>query len=126
MPAGKVVDAPTATDLVLREGAVEFRDVSFGYEAGLSVLKGVRRQAAFFVVSGNEAKQQLHSAGASAAVSVVVVIVVSVSGRAARIAIPPVLRRSVCTGVLQRARWQRCGLKSTAVPSCQQLRTSCC
>lgn len=39
--AGKVVDAPSATDLVLRDGAVEFRDVSFGYEAGLSVLKGV-------------------------------------------------------------------------------------
>jgi ABC-type transport system involved in Fe-S cluster assembly fused permease/ATPase subunit len=39
---GKVVDAPTATDLVLRDGSVEFRDVSFGYEPGLSVLKGVR------------------------------------------------------------------------------------
>jgi hypothetical protein len=26
---------------VLRDEAVEFRDVSFGYEAGLSVLKGV-------------------------------------------------------------------------------------
>ncbi|WIA21925.1 hypothetical protein OEZ85_004292 [Tetradesmus obliquus] len=38
---GKVVDSPSATDLVLRDGAVEFRDVSFGYEAGLSVLKGV-------------------------------------------------------------------------------------
>jgi ABC-type transport system involved in Fe-S cluster assembly fused permease/ATPase subunit len=42
--AGKVVDAPTATDLVLRDGAVEFRDVSFGYEPGLSVLKGVRKE----------------------------------------------------------------------------------
>lgn len=36
-----MVDAPTATDLVLREGSVEFRDVSFAYERGLSVLKGV-------------------------------------------------------------------------------------
>lgn len=38
---GKVVDAPNAPDLVLSRGAVEFRDVSFGYEPGLSVLKGV-------------------------------------------------------------------------------------
>lgn len=38
---GKVVDAPNAPDLVLGSGAVEFRDVSFGYEPGLSVLKGV-------------------------------------------------------------------------------------
>lgn len=38
---GKVVDAPNATDLQLAEGAVEFRDVMFGYERGVPVLKGV-------------------------------------------------------------------------------------
>eukprot|EP00878_Enallax_costatus_P015689 GHUV01016437.1.p1 GENE.GHUV01016437.1~~GHUV01016437.1.p1 ORF type:complete len:820 (+),score=192.83 GHUV01016437.1:571-3030(+) len=38
---GKVVDAPNAPDLVLSNGTVEFQDVSFGYEPGLSVLKGV-------------------------------------------------------------------------------------
>jgi hypothetical protein len=40
---GRVTDAPDARPLALAEGAVEFRDVSFSYERGLSVLKGVRR-----------------------------------------------------------------------------------
>jgi ABC-type transport system involved in Fe-S cluster assembly fused permease/ATPase subunit len=38
---GKVVDAPNAPALQLAGGAVEFRDVVFGYERGVSVLKGV-------------------------------------------------------------------------------------
>jgi hypothetical protein len=38
---GKVTDAPNALDLQLAEGGVEFRDVVFGYERGVSVLKGV-------------------------------------------------------------------------------------
>lgn len=38
---GKVNDAPNATDLALAEGGVEFRDVVFGYERGVPVLKGV-------------------------------------------------------------------------------------
>ena len=38
---GKVTDAPGAPDLLLGEGAVEFRDVGFGYERGVAVLKGV-------------------------------------------------------------------------------------
>lgn len=38
---GKVTDAPGAPDLQLGEGAVEFRDVGFGYERGVAVLKGV-------------------------------------------------------------------------------------
>lgn len=38
---GKVVDAPNAPDLQLADGSVEFRDVQFGYERGVPVLKGV-------------------------------------------------------------------------------------
>lgn len=38
---GKVTDAPNAPDLALSQGAVEFRDVVFGYERGVPVLKGV-------------------------------------------------------------------------------------
>jgi ABC-type transport system involved in Fe-S cluster assembly fused permease/ATPase subunit len=41
---GKVTDAPNAPDLQLADGSVEFRDVQFGYERGVPVLKGVSRQ----------------------------------------------------------------------------------
>jgi ATP-binding cassette subfamily B protein len=38
---GKVSDAPGAPDLALATGGVEFKDVMFGYERGVPVLKGV-------------------------------------------------------------------------------------
>jgi ATP-binding cassette subfamily B protein len=38
---GKVTDTPNAPELQLAEGGVEFRDVVFGYERGVPVLKGV-------------------------------------------------------------------------------------
>jgi hypothetical protein len=42
---------------ILRDGAVEFRDVSFGYKARLSVLKGMSRHAAYYC--GNQSNTML-------------------------------------------------------------------
>ena len=43
---GKVADAPGAKALALKGGAVEFENVTFGYDAGRSVLKNVSFRAA--------------------------------------------------------------------------------